>query len=404
MTETLISQESARLLLLSIQGLLHPPDRAATKADVLDTIRRMGALQIDTIHVVARSPYFVLWSRLGEYDPRWLEALLAEGRLFEYWSHAACFLPIEDYPLYQHRMSNEGLYYYGADWAAQHQSTIDHVLQRIQNEGPVRSADFERKDGQKGGWWNWKEEKQVLEYLHTSGRLMIARREKFQRVYDLRERVLPGGDEAQALPREEAIDELAVRAVRVLGIAQARWVTDYFRIPKVGNAQRVARLAEEGRILPVDVEGWSEPGYIHPENMSLLEWAAGGQMRATATTLLSPFDPIVWDRERAKVLFHFDYSIECYLPEAKRTYGYFSLPILHEGALIGRLDAKAYRKEGIFEVRAIYLEPGMRLKEDLAEAVARAIQRCAAWHGTPKVVIQRSEPERLKDLLTSVSL
>jgi uncharacterized protein YcaQ len=171
----------------------------------------------------------------------------------------------------------------------------------------------------------------------------------------------------------------------------------------VGNAQRVARLAEAGRILPVEVEGWSEPGYIHPENMSLLEWAAGGQMHATATTLLSPFDPIVWDRDRAKALFHFDYTIECYLPEAKRTYGYFSLPILHEDALIGRLDAKAYRKEGIFEVRAIYLEPGGRLKEDLAAAVAGAIQRCAAWHRTPKVVIQKSEPERLKEMLTSVS-
>jgi uncharacterized protein YcaQ len=205
------------------------------------------------------------------------------------------------------------------------------------------------------------------------------------------------------LPREEAIDELAVRAVRVLGVAQARWAQDYFRLPKVGHAQRIVRLAGEGRIIPIEVEGWDEPGYIHPENMSLLEWAAGGEMCATGTTLLSPFDPIVWDRDRAKKLFDFDYSIECYLPEAKRTYGYFSLPILHEGALVGRLDAKAFRKEGIFEVRAIYLEPGIWLKEDLAAGITGSIQRCAKWHGTPRVVIRKSEPERLKEMLESVS-
>jgi uncharacterized protein len=148
------------------------------------------------------------------------------------------------------------------------------------------------------------------------------------------------------------------------------------------------------------VQGWDEPAYIHPENMSLLEWAAGDEMIPTYTTLLSPFDPLVWDRERAKVLFNFEYNIECYLPEGKRRYGYFSLPILHEGQLIGRLDAKAHRKEGIFEVKTIHLEPSARLAEDVAAAVGEAIQRCADWHKTPQVTIRRSEPEFFASMLS----
>ena len=161
---------------------------------------------------------------------------------------------------------------------------------------------------------------------------MIARRENFQRVYDLRERVLPGWDDARALPLEEAQDELTVRAVRALGAAPARWVPDYFRLPKTGMPARLERLAETGRLKRVAVEGRPEPWYVHPENLSLLEYALLGELTPTYTTLLSPFDPLIWDRERARVLFDFDFSLECYLPQAKRRYGYFLLPILHEGA------------------------------------------------------------------------
>jgi uncharacterized protein YcaQ len=390
---------AVRLLQLAAQGLLKPPARPAEKPDVLDAIRRMGALQIDTIHVVARSPYLVLFSRLGDYDPAWLDQHLAEGRLFEYWSHAACFLPIEDYPLYRHRMSRENQRYFSNEWSEKHHDTIETILARIRSDGPVRSADFERTDGQKGTWWNWKAEKMALEYLHTSGELMIARRENFQRIYDLPERVLPGWDERPALPEEAAHDELAVRAVRALGAAPARWVPDYYRLPKTGMAARLERLAEAERLLRVAVEGWKDPAYLHPENLSLLEWAASGELFATYTTLLSPFDPLVWDRARARELFGFDYTIECYTPEAKRRYGYFSLPILHEGVLVGRLDAKAHRKEGLFEVKSLHLEPGARPAEDLATAVAGAILSCAGWHGASQVVIRRSDPERFAALL-----
>lgn len=403
MTEITLPIDAVRLLLLSMQGLVKPPSQPAAKEDVLNTIRRMGALQIDTINVVARSPYLVLFSRLGSYQPAWLEELEAEGKLFEYWAHAACFLPTEDYPLYVSRMSHYTHRYYNPEWREKHQETIDLVMQRIHQQGEVRSADFERTDGRKGSWWDWKVEKRVLEYLHTRGDLMITRREKFQRVYDLRERVLPGWDDSTAPGLEEAEDELAMRAVQVLGAAPARWAHDYFRLPKTSTGERLERLANEGRLQRITVAGWKEPWYIHPENHGLLEYALAGEITPTCTTLLSPFDPLVWDRERARALFNFDYSIECYLPEAKRRYGYFSLPILSHGQLIGRLDAKAHRKDGIFEVRSIYLEPGARLFEDTPAEVREAIQQCANWHGTPEVVIRRSEPEDFAHMLNNGS-
>lgn len=401
MTEINVPIDAVRLLLLSSQGLVTPPAQPAVKEDVFNTILRMGALQIDTINVVARSPYLVLFSRLGSYNPVWLEELEAEGKLFEYWSHAACFIPIEDYPLYVSRMHSYTHRYYNHEWRDKHQDTIDRVMQRIREEGEVRSADFERTDGRKGSWWDWKVEKRVLEYLHTQGDLMIARREKFQRVYDLRERILPGWDAAKALPLQEAEDALAVRAVQILGATPARWAHDYFRLPKASTAKRLERLAVEGRLQRITVDDWKEPWYIHPENLHLLESALAGEITPSYTTLLSPFDPLVWDRERARALFHFDYSIECYLPEPKRRYGYFSLPILMHGQLIGRLDAKAHRKDGVFEVRSIYLEPGVSMSEETASEVRGAIQRCADWHSTPQVVIRQGEPEDFVHLLNN---
>lgn len=391
-TQPPLTLQSIRRLLLAVQGLLEPPPHPAMKEGVLSAIRRMGALQIDTIHVVARSPYLVLFSRLGEYNPRWLEELLAEGRLFEYWSHAACFLPIEDYPLYVSRMEKWNRYYYTPEWIDTHQLTIDQVLQRIKNNGEVRSADFERTDGKKGTWWDWKIEKRILEYLHTTGELMIARREKFQRVYDLRERILPGWNGTPPLALEEAYDELTLRSVRALGAAPARWVPDYFRLPKAGMPDRLERMAEKEQLLRITVDGRSEPWYVHPENHSLLERARMGDLSPTYTTLLSPFDPLTWDRERARILFDFDFTLECYVPQAKRRYGYFLLPILHQGNLVGRLDAKAHRKEGIFEIRALYLESTVKADAEIAQAVASAIQRCAGWHGTAQVAIRKTDP------------
>src|SRR5206468_8430697 len=192
MSEPILTPNDARALHLAAQGMLLARRARARKADVLAAIRRMGVLQIDTISVVARSPYFVLWSRLGDYDPAWLDQLLAEGKLFEYWAHEACFIPIEDYGLYRHRMIDAGSLGWkaGSSWARAQPEHVEQVLAHIRANGPVRAADFERVEGKAGGWWEWKPEKRSLEVLFTAGRLMIARRQQFHRVYDLAERVL----------------------------------------------------------------------------------------------------------------------------------------------------------------------------------------------------------------------
>jgi uncharacterized protein YcaQ len=391
-----LSQVGARNVMLAAQGLDARPRKRATKADVLAAIRRMGALQIDTIHVVARSPYLVLWSRLGPYPHRWLDELLAEGALFEYWAHEACFLPTESFPLFRHRMLNAETmrWKYSAALMAK-RAEVQRLLDTIRERGPVRSADFERTDGGGGGWWEWKPEKRMLESLFTAGELMIARRERFQRVYDLRERVLPGWDDARLPPREEADRVLVLDSVRALGVAKARWVADYFRMPKRGTPALPERLADEGALLRVRVEGWTEPGYVHPDHRETAERAAAGEIRPRLTTVLSPFDPLVWDRARASELFGFDYRLECYTPAPKRRWGYFVLPVLRRGALVARLDAKAHRREGVFEVRALYLEPGVRVTRGLVDDLARALRECAAWHGTPEVRVRAADPPEL---------
>jgi uncharacterized protein YcaQ len=396
-----LSHTAAQALMLTALGLHRRPDHAATKDDLLATIRRMNVLQIDTIHVVARSPYLVLWSRLGAYPQEWLTDLLAEGALFEYWAHEACFVPIEDYPLYRHRMIDLfGMgWKYSHSWIAEHREEVERMLTFIRERGPVRSADFQRKDGQASGWWEWKPEKRTLELLFTAGELMIARRHNFQRIYDLRERILPAWDDKQ-LPSIEAVRrELALRATRALGITTARWVADYFRTGQKETAPLLPALAAEGALIEVEVEGWKSPAFVHPSNLALMEAAAAGTLAPELTTLLSPFDPLVWDRARALAMFGFDYRIECYTPAPKRRYGYFTLPILRRGQLIGRLDPKAHRKERRFEVKALHLEPGIAVSEELIADIAGALRECADWHQTPTIDVRWSDPPELAALV-----
>jgi uncharacterized protein YcaQ len=189
------------------------------------------------------------------------------------------------------------------------------------------------------------------------------------------------------------------KSVAALGITQARWVHDYYRSkPRLKEADLNA-LVEQGRLLRARVEGWSAPAYVHSEHAALLKKARANKLEATHSTLLSPFDPIVWDRERALAVFDFDYRLECYTPEALRVHGYFVLPILCRGELIGRLDAKAHRSQGMFEVKALHAQAGCRWSEAQIEAVAKAIQACAAWHGTPNVSIGPTQPAKLATAL-----
>nr|WP_315204763.1 crosslink repair DNA glycosylase YcaQ family protein [uncultured Albidiferax sp.] len=393
----------ARNLHLAAQGLLTTPRRKATPIDLRQCIQRMQLLQIDTISVVARSPYLVLFSRLGTYPQAWLDAALASGQLFETWAHEACFAPVED--LLLHRSYNQGTrrhwgLVHGQAIQARQRTELDALLAHIGTNGPVKSSEFARTDGKtSGGWWDRKDEKRWLEALFASGELMVARRESFQRVYDLAHRVHPHLAHTPLPEAAEVHTGFVEKAILALGITQARWVHDYFRQkPRLKDADLDALVAQ-GVVQRVEVQGWTAPGYVHHQHAELLEKAVAGQLRATHTTLLSPFDPLVWDRERASALWGFDYRIECYTPEEKRTYGYFVLPILYRGALVGRLDAKAHRAQGVFEVKALFVEEGVKLSDTAVRAVAEAIQRCADWHGTPEVRVGRVVPEGVGERL-----
>ncbi len=219
-------------------------------------------------------------------------------------------------------------------------------------------------------------------------------------MYTLRSTILPEWRDADLPSPEEVRRTLVLKAVRALGITRARWVGDYFRMKNIPAAFLDALVAD-GSLLQTTVEGWSEPAYMHPDSAALARRAASGRLEPEHTTLLSPFDPLVWDRARALAIFGFDYRLECYTPEAKRIYGYFTLPILRRGAIVGRLDAKAHRKRARFEVKALYLEPGVVVDELLLRDIATAIQQAADWHRTPEVELVATEPRSLLRKLKS---
>jgi len=393
----------ARLLQLAAQGLLQPPRRRARREDVPAVVERMRLLQIDSIHVVARSPYLVLHARLGDYPPEWLDEALECGRLAECWAHEACFVPAADvgrHRAWQQRRAAHWAQRHAQRSRREHAAGMDAMLERIRAGGPVRAADFERADRGASGWWEWKPEKRWLEAWFALGELMVTRRERFQRVYDLAERVLARLDPAPpaadaALPEAALRQRFILDGVRALGVAPARWIADYHRLKPAVDERELAPLVATGDLLRTAVAGWDAPGYVHRDHAGLLEKARAGRLRATHTALLSPFDPLVWDRERLRGMFGFDYRIECYVPAAKRRHGYYVLPILHRGRLVGRLDAKAHRVEGVFEVKALFLEddvaPTPRLLEDLAATLAAT----ARWHGTPRVRLGRCRPASL---------
>jgi uncharacterized protein YcaQ len=220
---------------------------------------------------------------------------------------------------------------------------------------------------------------------------MVARRQNFHRVYDLAERVLPGWDDSRAPAMDAVRREFVLRAVKALGLAKAAWIPDYHRTKPPHLPPQA--LADEGLLLRARVEGWKDPVFVHPDHAGLLASAAQGSLNPTVTTLLSPFDPIVWDRRRALELFGFDYRLECYTPAEKRQYGYFTLPVLRRGQLIGRIDAKAHRADGVFELKSVALEPAVRPSERLLRDLAAAVGRCARWHACPGVEVTRTRPD-----------
>ncbi len=386
-----LSLTSARHLHLAAQGLLRKPSRRARPADILSTIQRMSLLQIDTINIVARSPYLVLFSRLGLYPQHWLDEALRNGELMEYWAHEACFLPRDDFALMRHRMLAPGKmgWKYRKEWMQEHAEEIEQLIVHIQQNGPVRSADFEHPRKGASGWWEWKPHKRHLEGLFTAGKVMVIERRNFQRVYDITQRVMPHwDDERDMLSPEVAEYRMLKNSARSLGLFRAQWLADYYRLRQPALPLLLEQLQEAGEIYPVNVETLG-PAWLHASLLPLLEQAQADKLTATHSAVLSPFDPVVWDRKRAEQLFDFNYRLECYTPAPKRQYGYFVLPLLHRGQLVGRMDAKMHRKEGILEVIALYLEDGVKPGRTLEKGLQGAITEFARWQGARGIRFSR---------------
>jgi len=395
-----ISFQQARNLMLTTLGLAKPPRRRAEKADVLETIRQIKALQIDTISVVARAHLHILWSRLGSYNPAWVEELHAEGKLFEYYAHAMCFIPIEDYPIYRARMLVPDRAWNNLErWKANNADLLEQMREHLRRNGAVKSSDFERPD--KGSaWWDWKQEKVALEALFHRGEVMVAERRSFQRVYDLRERVHPTWDDQHTLAYEDAIKTQVLKAAIALGVARPDWLCNYYYLLKKPVYQMIPELVREGCLIRVLVEGLGDkPLYVHKQNSTLLDKALQGKLRVSHTTVLSMFDPLVTDRSRARELFNFDYQIECYTPAPKRIYGYFVLPLLHQGKLVGRMDAKAWRKEKRLEVIHLFLEPQVKMTDLLAGEMMKSLKAYAAWQGLETLEINQTTPAEFRENL-----
>jgi uncharacterized protein YcaQ len=381
MTATL-SLAAARRIALAAQGFAEPrPSGPVERRHLLRLVRRLGLHQIDSVNVLARAHYLPAFSRLGPYSTALLDAAAwaKPRRLFEYWAHEASLLPLELHPLLRWRMARaergDGLWRSMQGFAGERRASAEAVFARIAAEGPLAASDFER--GKASGWWAWSDAKRALEWLFWAGRITTAaRRRSFERVYDLPERVLPAA--LLALPTPDGKDarrSLLDRAGRALGIATAGDLRDYFRLSPADALPRIAELAEAGTLIPVAVEGWRQPAYLHAE--------ARRPRRVEAQALLSPFDPLIWERSRTERLFGLRYRIEIYTPADKRVHGYYVLPFLLGDRLVARVDLKADRQAGALRVQAAHAEPGA--PAETAGRLAAELRLMAGWLGLDSV-------------------
>ena len=378
----------------------HP---AVVKQRLHETVRALGCVQLDAISVVTRTHETVLWSRLGRYDPAlFAELHYPDAALAEYWAHAAALIPMEDLPLYRrvmerYRRQDEA----PGSWAESNRETIERVLAIIREEGACPSRRFERTGGgrpEPWAWWGGKEERRALDHLWSRGELMPQRRIGFERVWDVTERVVPAAVLAARPTPEEERRAFALKALRALGVGTAGWVADYFRagstphVPVRETAKELGALAADGLAVPVAIAGLEEPAWLDPLLLQRLGDLREGRGRPVLTTLLSPFDSLVWHRGRALALWGFDYRLESYTPAAKRRYGYYTLPILDRGRLVGRVDPSLDRRARVLTLRAVHLEPGVLPTPALAVRVAGALWDLAGFIGADEVATVASDP------------
>ncbi|OQM77416.1 winged helix-turn-helix domain-containing protein [Manganibacter manganicus] len=374
----------ARRVALAAQGFADPaPSGSPDRRHLARVLARTGLFQIDSVSAVIRAHYMPLYSRLGPYPLALLDkaTLTRKRTLFEYWAHEASYLPVTTYPLMRWRMERaacgQDIYSGLARWAEANKAPIETIYNEVMQRGALAASDIDGHKGS-GGWWGWSEAKHAFEWLFWAGRLTTAYRRGFERVYDVPERVLPQAVLDLPTPSpQDAHRELLRISAKAHGIATYACLRDYFRLSPADTKRGIDELVENGELLPVSVEGWNRPAFLHRD--------ARLPRKIEARALLAPFDPLVFERSRAESLFGFRYRIEIYTPAQKRQYGYYVLPFLLNEAIVARVDLKADRPAGVLRVHAAYAEPDA--PPDTAAELFEELKRMRDWLGLERIEI-----------------
>ncbi|HEX9888744.1 MAG TPA: crosslink repair DNA glycosylase YcaQ family protein [Nitriliruptorales bacterium] len=377
-----IPLERARRIALAAQGLHRPrPEGRVDVRHLRRTLDLNSVVQLDSVNVAARAHLMPFFSRLGPHERDRLDDWLwRSGENFEYWGHEASVMPLRVHPLMRHRMTSTHRWKGVERVAREHPGYIDRVLDEVRAKGPVTVGDLDDPGDRGGSWWGWNIGRIALEWLYVSGVLAIHQRDaSFTLHYDLAERVLPAEvRDLDPVPRDRAVGELLLLGARAHGIGTVKDLADQFRLPIREARAAAARLAADGALEEVEVRGWRGPVYLHPD--------ATIPRRVEAATLLSPFDPVVWFRERAERLFGFHYRIEIYVPKAQRRHGYYVLPFLLGEDLVARVDLVANRAAGRLLVPGSFAEDGVDVPR-VAGALAAELRTFADWLGLGEIEV-----------------
>ena len=365
-----LSNAEARAIALNSLGFIDSKPQS-----VLEVFDRTNLLQVDSVNVFERAHYLPLFSRLGRYDKSELDQLTGEfnPKLIEYWAHEASIIKTNELPLFHWRMSDNRYH----NW---NESLGQWIAAELKERGPLTTSDFEHPEhSRKGSWWGWSDVKQTLERMFYCGALVSGGRTNFKRIYALPEQVLPSDLLENPPSAPEAQKELLVKAAVSLGVGTKKDLADYFRLKSKDLATLFDELVEEGRLNHVSVDGWKELAYVSPQ-------ANLNPKSHEGTTVLSPFDPVCWNRDRTSRLFGFDYKIEIYVPAEKRKFGYYSLPALHNGQLIARLDLKSNRQENTLQVKSSWAEDS-KVADFPVKEVSNHLRQIAEWQGLRSIDI-----------------
>jgi uncharacterized protein len=421
MSVPFVPLRAVRALFLRRQHLARPRAATLTASRLEHFVHDVGGLQLDSINVLDRAHYLTVWSRFGPYDRRRLDRLVYRRRLlFEYWAHAACLVPTTTLPWWRRAMLDYRLRHTGwSDWLRRNPKVLAQVRTAIWSNGPMAGADFEgRRPRGSGGWWRWRPVQHGLHYLWMTGALTVHSRQHFHKRYDLLERAIPAAADCEPVSAEEFRRWHLERSLHAMGAATERDLAGYLTFPRFGPGGRrptLRSMLERGEVAEVGVEGSRERWLALTRDLPALARAARVTAPCEGTTLLAPFDSLLWYRDRVTRLFGFDYRIEVYTPGDKRVHGYYTLPILHRGLLVGRVDAKTHRAEQRLEVRHVHLEPwaagsqappieGEALDaSEILAGVGDALASLAVFVGANTVAVRRVTPHRLRAVLVSAT-